>query len=88
VGPLVDRYRRRRLLLGADLGRAVLMAWIPIAPRPPPWPTGTGRRRIRRRALSLLFNVAYQAYLPNVVPADRLCRRQTPSSALASRSAK
>jgi len=73
VGPLVDRYRRRRLLLGADLGRAVLMAWIPSAPRPPPlayWHLvvvafGVG-------ALSLLFNVAYQAYLPNVVRADRL----------------
>ena len=73
VGPLVDRRPRRPLLLIADIGRAALLAWVPIA-------AALGVLALWQLVvvafgvglLTLLFNVAYQAFLPNVVPAARL----------------
>ncbi len=73
VGPLVDRRSRRPLLLVADIGRAVLLGWIPIA-------AVLGVLALWQLIvvafgvglLTLLFNVAYQAFLPNVVPNARL----------------
>jgi len=73
VGPIVDRRARRPLLLIADIGRAVLLGWIPIG-------AALGVLALWQLLvvalgvglLTLLFNVAYQAFLPNVVPAARL----------------
>ncbi len=75
VGPLVDRGSRWRLMLVADVGRAMLLGWIPLGVLLGVlafWQLlviafGVG-------ALTLLFNVAYQAFLPSVVPTDRLAR--------------
>jgi MFS family permease len=73
AGAWVDRLPRRALLVGCDLGRAVVMAAVPVA-----WAMhlltvgllvavalGVG-------LLSVLFDVAYPAYLPSVVGTGRL----------------
>jgi MFS family permease len=73
VGATVDRRARRPLLLIADIGRAMLLGWIPVA-------AVLGVLALWQLIvvafgvglLTLLFNVAYQAFLPNVVPAARL----------------
>ncbi|HEY2672531.1 MAG TPA: MFS transporter [Rugosimonospora sp.] len=73
AGPLADRGSRLRLMVVADAGRALLLAWIPVGAvlgRLAFWHLvviafGVG-------ALTLLFNVAYPAFLPNVIPAQRL----------------
>jgi MFS family permease len=73
IGPLVDRCARRPLLLIADIGRALLLGWVPAA-------AALGVLALWQLIvvafgvglLTLLFNVAYQAFLPNVVPAARL----------------
>ena len=73
AGVLVDRSRRRPLLIGTDLVRAVLLLAIPglaIA----------GSLRIEHlyvvaffeAALGALFDVAYRTYLPSLLPAERL----------------
>ena len=73
VGALVDRYRRRPLMVGADLARAALLVLIPIA-----WAAGF---------LSLVFililvacfgvaslisDAAYMSFLPRIVPRSHL----------------
>ena len=73
VGVWVDRLPRRRILIAADLGRAVALATVPVAfvlgvlGLPllfvVAFTTGT---------LSVFFVVAYQAYLPTLVGRERL----------------
>ena len=73
VGVWVDRLPRRRILIAADLGRAVALATVPIAfvagilSLPHlyivAFITGT---------LSVFFIVAYQAYLPALVGREQL----------------
>ncbi len=73
AGVWVDRRRRRPLLVGADLGRAVLLALIPLGAL-------VGFLRIEllyavallAGTLTLLFDVAYVAYLPALVRRDQL----------------
>lgn len=73
AGAWVDRLRRRPVLIAADLLRALLLAWIPFAAL-------THRLSIVQlyaigpavAALSLLFDIAYQAYLPGLVDRDQL----------------
>ncbi|MGH3712089.1 MAG: MFS transporter [Micromonosporaceae bacterium] len=73
AGVLVDRYRRRPVLIGTDVGRAVLLCGIPALyflelltlPVLAAFVAVFG-------LLSLLFDAADQAYLPQLVPADRL----------------
>ena len=68
AGAWVDRLRRRPLLIGADLGRAVVLATIPLA-------AVLGILHIEQlygvailvSLLSLVFDVAYQTYLPSLV---------------------
>ncbi|MBA2631385.1 MAG: MFS transporter [Chloroflexi bacterium] len=73
AGVWVDRMRRRPILIGADIGRAILLTSIPIAFLGG-WLTiwqlyvvafGVG-------CLEVFFDVAYQSYLPSVVERDRL----------------
>ncbi|WP_052890135.1 MFS transporter [Thermogemmatispora carboxidivorans] len=73
AGVWVDRLPRRLLLIGADLGRAVLLLLIPLAA----WlgllhmlilyivAFGVG-------TLSVFFGVAYQAFLPTLLPREQL----------------
>src|SRR5258708_7406666 len=73
VGVWVDRVRRRRVLIAADIGRALVLATVPIAfvigvlslPQlfVVAFVSGT---------LSVFFVVAYQAYLPALVGREHL----------------
>lgn len=73
AGALVDRYRRRSLLLAANLARAALLASLPLA-------AALGRLHLAQLYLiaflsgvaALVFVVAYQAFLPTVVPRAHL----------------
>jgi len=71
AGAWVDRLRRRPLMIGADIGRTILLATIPLA-------TVFGILAMPQliavmfaaAVLDLVFDVAYRAYLPSLV-ADR-----------------
>jgi MFS family permease len=73
AGVVVDRLSRRKLMIFADLGRMALVACVPIASLAgvlTVWQLylvsfGIG-------TLSLVFNIAYQAFLPSVVEPERL----------------
>ena len=73
AGVWVDRLRRRPVLIAGDLGRAVVLASIPLAHllgvlgMPQLYLVGlvTG-------VLTVFFDVAYQSYLPRLVDADQL----------------
>lgn len=73
AGAMVDRRPRRPLMIGADLIRAVALAAIPVA-----WWLGLLSFPLLYLIVlvsgvgSLLFDVAYGAYLPTVVERDRL----------------
>jgi MFS family permease len=82
AGVWVDRLRRRPLLIAADLGRALLLASIPLA-----WVLGILRlEQLFVVAglvgiLSLFFNVAYRSYLPALVRRDQLVEGNSKLSA-------
>jgi hypothetical protein len=69
----VDRVRRRGILIGADLGRGLLLLAVPGAAL-------AGQLRIEELyvveflvgSLSLLFEVAYTAFVPSLVATDEL----------------
>ena len=73
VGVLADRVLRRPLLIGADLGRGLLLAWIPLAAllgwlaMPQLYIIA-----VLSGALTVVFSVAYMAYLPGLVEPRRL----------------
>jgi MFS family permease len=68
AGVVADRLRRRPLLIGADACRAVLLATIPLAAAlnvlSSPQVIGVAALT---GALTVLFDVAYPAYLPSLV---------------------
>src|SRR5205807_449250 len=73
AGVWVDRFRRRPLLIGADLGRAALLASIPIL-------AAVGGLRIEFLfalaaavgALTVVFDVAYRSFVPDLVGPDNV----------------
>lgn len=73
VGVWVDRRRRRPLLIAANLARAAALGAIPLA-------AFAGRLHLAHLylaaflagAAAILFVVAYQAFLPTIVPRERL----------------
>lgn len=73
AGVWVDRLRRRPILIAADVGRAVLLAAIPVAAL-------AGVLRIEllyvvafaAGAFTVLFDVAHLAYMPSLVGRDQL----------------
>jgi MFS family permease len=73
AGVWVDRLPRRPVLIGADLARALLMATVPLA-----WAVHVltiGPLVVVAFTvglLSVLFDVAYPAYLPSLITRDRL----------------
>lgn len=73
AGVWVDRLPRRALLIGIDTGRVLLLASIPVA-----WSLhalSVGQLVVVAflvGVLSVLFDVAYPAYLPSVIGRDRL----------------
>lgn len=73
AGAWVDRLRRRPILIAGDLGRAISLASIPVAHAlgvlsvPQLYVVG-----FVNGILTVLFDVAYQSYLPSVVERDRI----------------
>ncbi len=73
AGVWVDRLRRKPLLIAADLGRALLLSLIPIAAL-------GGWLRVEHLflaaflagSLSMVFDIAYPAYLPTLLRRDQL----------------
>lgn len=73
AGVWVDRLRRRPLLIASDLGRAVLLGSVPVAAL---W----GALRLEYLyavafavgVLTVVFDVAYLAYVPTLVPRSAL----------------
>jgi MFS family permease len=73
VGVIVDRLPRRSLLIGADLGRAALLASVPVA-------NISGILHIEflyfvaffAGALTACFETAYQSYLPALVEVEQI----------------
>jgi MFS family permease len=73
AGAWVDRMRRRPLMLSADLGRAVLLATIPVAW----WLHVLTLAQLVLvglvvGVLTVFFDVAYQSYLPALVSREKL----------------
>jgi len=73
AGAWVDRMRRRPLMISADLGRAVLLASIPVA-----WwlhvltLTQLILVGLVVGVLTVFFDVAYQSFLPSLVSREKL----------------
>ncbi|MFC5148258.1 MFS transporter [Streptomyces aureoversilis] len=73
AGVWVDQRRRRPVMIGANLGRAAVLALIPLT-------SALGLLRIELLAaivfaaatLTVFFDLAYQAYLPSLVNRDQL----------------
>jgi MFS family permease len=73
AGVWVDRWRRRRVLIAGDLGRAVLLASIPLA-------YAFGHLTLAQLYVvgflvgihTVFFDVAYQSYLPQIVDRETL----------------
>src|SRR5918992_4966653 len=73
AGVWVDRMRRKPILIGADIGRAILLTSIPVAFLGG-WLTIWQLYVVAFAVgcLEVFFDVAYQSYLPSVVDRDRL----------------
>ncbi|MBX3071057.1 MAG: MFS transporter [Thermomicrobiales bacterium] len=73
AGAIADRTARRPLLIGADVARAILLALVPLAAlfdQLSIWLLLFVSVGIS--VLSLLFDVAYQSYVPHLVGRDHL----------------
>ena len=75
IGALVDRSRRRPVMVGTDLARAALLASIPVA-----WAAGVLSLPVLMvvmtgyGAASLVNDAASQSFLPRLVPPEHLQR--------------
>jgi predicted MFS family arabinose efflux permease len=87
AGLLVDRLRRRPVMIAADLGRAAVLATIPVAARSDLLSFSQLLVVIALSGiLTVLFDVAYQSYLPALLDSNLLLegnRRLEMSNALA-----
>ncbi len=72
AGPLVDRFNRQRLMIFADLARAILTVSIPFFGSF--WLPGAFIAVFLIASASAFFNPAKQAILPNLVPGRLLVR--------------
>lgn len=73
IGVVVDRLPRRTLMIWADLGRMALLASVPLASLAGALTVGQlCAVSFAIGTLSLVFNIAYQAFLPSVVDQEQL----------------
>lgn len=82
AGAWVDRLRRRRIMVVADLGRALLLLTIPLAAFA--GLLGFGQLYAITALVSVLsvfFDIAYQSFLPSVVANDELIEANSKLSA-------
>ena len=78
AGLWVDRHLRRPIMIAADLGRAALLAMVPLS-------YALGALRIEllyavallSGTLTVFFGLAYGSYLPSLVPRERLVEGNT-----------
>ena len=85
AGAWVDRRRRRPVLIGSNLGRALLVGLVPLL-------SGLGLLRMGYLyaiafavgTLTVLFDVAYQSYLPSLVDREQLVEGNSKLQASAS----
>jgi MFS family permease len=85
AGAWVDRMRRRPVMVAADLGRAVLLGFIPFAAL-------AGILRMEYLygiaflvgVLNVFFDVAYTAFLPGMIPREKLLEGNSKLSVSAS----
>jgi MFS family permease len=85
AGAWVDRVRRRPLMIATDLGRALLLVTIPLAALA--GSLGLTHLYVAAALVSVLdvmFDVAYQSYLPQVVARHELVEANSKLSAAAS----
>lgn len=82
AGAGVDRWRRRDVLIAADLGRALILLVVPACAL-----LGLLRMEVLYvvaaavAALAVFFDVAYPAYVPALIPPGRLLRANSRLSA-------
>jgi MFS family permease len=84
AGAWVDRLQRRPLLIGADIGRTLVLASLPLSAL-------LGMLHVGQvyvvallvSILTIIFDVAYQAYLPGLVGKDELVEGNSKLSASA-----
>jgi MFS family permease len=72
-GVMVDRVRKRPVMIGADIGRTVVLALVPILA----WTRSLTMPVLYAVALvhgclSVLFELAYRSYLPSLIDAEHL----------------
>jgi len=73
AGAWVDRLHRRPILIGADLGRAVVLGIIPLAAMLHRLTMGDLYLvAVASSTLTVLFDVSYQAYLPSLIERENL----------------
>ena len=85
AGAWVDRRRRRPVLIGSNLGRALLVGLVPLL-------AGLGLLRMGHLyavafavgAFTVVFDVAYQSYLPSLVEREQLVEGNSKLQASAS----
>ena len=85
AGAWIDRLRRRPILIGADIGRALLLATIPVA-------AIFGRLRMEQlyavtflvSILTVFFDIAYHSWLPSLTGRARLIEGNSKLAASAS----
>lgn len=73
AGVVVDRQRKRPILIVTDLARAALLLTVPLAALTH-WLSLSQLLLVAAVSgiLTVLFDVAYQSYLPSLLPADEL----------------
>ena len=82
AGAWVDRLRRKPIMIATDIGRALLIATVPLAAFQG-W-LGLGQLYVIAAlvsALSVFFDVAYQSFLPSLVKNDELVEANSKLSA-------
>jgi MFS family permease len=73
AGAWVDRMRHRRVMIVADLGRAVALGSVPVAAASGALTLGQLYAAVLLAGgLTVFFEVAYQSYLPFLIGRDRL----------------
>ncbi|HEY8471403.1 MAG TPA: MFS transporter [Natronosporangium sp.] len=88
AGALVDRLRKRPVMIAADLARAVVLAWVPVG-----WWLGVLTIEhlyvvaLLVGAGTVCFDVGAQSFLPRVVGRDRLVGANSALGALSAGSA-
>ncbi|MEU2303405.1 MFS transporter [Streptomyces misionensis] len=85
AGAWVDRVRKRPLLIGTDLARALVLLSVPVAwwagALTVPWLYAVA---LAHGLLGVLFDVSYAGYLPRLVGRDRLLEGNSTLSAVRS----